>query len=69
MPIDMLDRAERILDNVFDIETNVYLVQNDPQIVHLCICDYDEFEVGWRLVKMELVMGCPIRNKAVFFPA
>jgi hypothetical protein len=43
-----------------DVEINIYLVQDVAHIESLCICKHHEFDVGRRLVVVQLILACPV---------
>jgi hypothetical protein len=44
----------------FDVEINIYLVQDVAHIESLRICKHHEFDVGRRLVVVQLILACSI---------
>lgn len=49
---------------ILNVETSIYLMQNNPQIVCLRIRDHDELERSWSFVVVQLIVTRPIRYKA-----
>lgn len=49
---------------VFNVETDIYLMQDNPQIVRLRIRNHDELERRWRFVVVQFVVTSPIGYEA-----
>lgn len=60
----MLDWRQRIFDHVLHVKADIYLVEDDPQIVRFRIGDHDELERCWRLVVVEFIMARSVGDEA-----
>ena len=57
----MLDRRQRILDNILDIQIRPDLMQDCAHVPDSRVCDHDEFELGRGLEVVKFVLAGTVR--------